>query len=143
MGIAAAGLVALLLASTSCSGDRGGFGSRPSPTPEPPAISPEPLPRPLQVVVRAREDFRFEPASIRAQAGRALEIVLRNEDDRAHTFVVDELNVLMLAGRGQTVRAAVAIHRGNAGMFAFYCQIPGHRAGGMEGRVRVVPPGSG
>jgi uncharacterized cupredoxin-like copper-binding protein len=54
-----------------------------------------------------------------------------------HTFVVDELTVLMLAGPGQTVRATVALHPGNRGTFAFYCRIPGHRAAGMEGRIRV------
>jgi uncharacterized cupredoxin-like copper-binding protein len=51
--------------------------------------------------------------------------------------VVDELTVLILAGPGQTVRAEVALHPGNRGTFAFYCRMPGHRAGGMEGRIRV------
>jgi uncharacterized cupredoxin-like copper-binding protein len=51
--------------------------------------------------------------------------------------VVDELNVLMLAGPGQRLRATVAVHPDQRGTLLFYCRIPGHRDGGMEGRITV------
>jgi uncharacterized cupredoxin-like copper-binding protein len=50
--------------------------------------------------------------------------------------VVDELTVLTLAGPRQTLRATVA-RLGIRGTFVFYCRIPGHRTGRMEGRIRV------
>lgn len=61
----------------------------------------------------------------------------RTSTNKDHTFAVDELNILMLAAAGQTVRATVSIHRRNAGRFSFYCSIPGHREGGIEGTIEV------
>jgi uncharacterized cupredoxin-like copper-binding protein len=50
--------------------------------------------------------------------------------------VVDELNVLK-GGPGQRLRVTVAVHRTKRGTFVFYRRIPGHREGGMEGRITV------
>jgi nitrite reductase (NO-forming) len=81
--------------------------------------------------------LRFDPTDLRVPTGATVEVLFENRDEQDHTFVIDELTVLMLAGLGQTVRATVALHPGTRGTFAFYCRIPGHRASGMEGRIRV------
>jgi nitrite reductase (NO-forming) len=99
-------------------------------------VTASPAPGP-SLVVRAPGGLRFEPAELRVPGGAPVEVVFQNRDVQDHTFVVDELPVLMLAGPGQTVRATVSLGRGNRGTFAFYCRIAGHRAGGMEGRLRV------
>jgi nitrite reductase (NO-forming) len=81
--------------------------------------------------------LRFDPEQLELLAGKTGQIVLQNQDDEEHTFVINELNVAMLAAPGQTVRAEVQVHPANTGRFPFYCSIPGHRAAGMEGSVLV------
>jgi uncharacterized cupredoxin-like copper-binding protein len=129
----------ILLGGCSQDGDRGGFGEPPpteSPSPSPAeAIEEEPS---RLVQVSALGGFRFEPGSLQARAGETAAFELRNEDVEDHTFVVSELAVVMLAGAGQTVRTTAAIDPKNTGRFTFFCSIPGHRAAGMEGVLRVT-----
>jgi uncharacterized cupredoxin-like copper-binding protein len=129
----------VLVVSAFMAGCRGpqGFG-------EPPPASPRPVPTTTaspdagpSLRIRAPGGLRFEPSAIRAPAGATVEILFENRNGQDHTFMVDELTVLMLAGPGQSVRASVALHPRNRGTFAFYCRIPGHREGGMEGRITV------
>jgi nitrite reductase (NO-forming) len=89
------------------------------------------------VRVRTSGGLRYDREVLRVAAGSTVEFAFQNLDGQDHTFVVDELNVAMLAGPGQTLRATVAVHPRNRGTFAFHCRIPGHREGGMEGRVIV------
>lgn len=91
------------------------------------------------MVVRAVQDLRFDPDRVRAEAGAALALTLANGDGQPHTLVIEELNVLMLAGPGQEVTTLVRTRPDARGTFAFYCRIPGHA--GMEGRLRVGPSG--
>jgi hypothetical protein len=116
-----------------------GAASGPVPPPatdSPPFSSDEETPAVTEVAVRAPGGLRFEPNLLEARAGAQLEIALQNLDQQDHTFAVDELNVLMLAAAGQTVRATVSIHRPNAGRFSFSCSIPGHRERGDGGHHR-------
>jgi plastocyanin len=132
-------LVLAALLASGCSPDRGGFGQGPPPSP-PATPSPIPPATPVrEVVVRAVPGLSFEPDLVRAAAGAVLELTLANGDRQPHTLVIEELNVLMLAGPGQEVTTVVRTRPEARGSFAFYCRIPGH--GGMEGRIRVSPPG--
>ena len=129
-----------LLMATGCGmeTDRGGFGDLPPSDPPAPSPSEAAAPdRAAQIRVSAPGGLRFEPKLLELRAGGMTELELRNEDSQEHSLVVSELAVAMLAGPGQTVRSTVAIHRRNRGTFAFYCSIPGHREGGMEGTVEV------
>src|SRR5688500_14479637 len=114
--------VSLLL--SGCQGpERFGDPPPPSPTPALPATS-SPTPA-SSLRIRAPSGLRFDPTELRVPAAATVEVLFQNRDDQDHTFVVDELAVLMLAGPGQTVRATVALHPGNRGTFVFYCRIPG------------------
>jgi plastocyanin len=128
---------ALLSGLPGCSEGPEGFGPAP-PAPSPTeGGTPAPSPSPPTIRVRAPGGLRFSPAQLRIRGGSTSAVEFHNLDQQPHTFVVDELNVLMLAGPGQRLRAAVAVHPDQRGTFVFYCRIPGHREGGMEGRITV------
>jgi plastocyanin len=132
-------LVAVLLLLVACTSEDGGFGNPPPPpvaSPLPPAEM-APGQGTQLVPVTAAGGFRFEPEALRIRAGRTTEFELSNVDDQEHTFVISELAVVMLAGAGQTVSSKVSIDPANAGRFAFFCSIGGHRASGMEGTIVV------
>ncbi len=132
------------LAGPACEdeGARGGFGQQPPPSATPsPAASASPEAEIREVEVAAIPGPAYSPDSLRVRAGETVRILLRNEDDQDHTFVVDELPVLILASAGQTVPVEVAVHPDRRGRMPFYCQIDGHRGQGMEGTLLVSRSG--
>ena len=79
------------------------------------------------------------------RAGSTSAVEFHNLDQQPHTFVVDELNVLMLAGPGQRLRATVAVHPDQRGTFLFYAGSPGiataaWRAGSRSGDPSGLRP---
>ena len=76
----------------------------------------------------------FDPDEIEIAAGEDVAIVLTS-DDGQHDFTVDELDAHVAVGPGDT--ATGGLRADEPGRFAFYCSVPGHRDGGMEG-VLVV-----
>lgn len=85
------------------------------------------------ILVAARS-FEYDPAEIRAKAGENLAIVLTSEDV-FHDFVIDELNAYIAADVGNTRVKGLLAEK--AGRYTYYCSIPGHREGGMEGTLIV------
>lgn len=79
-------------------------------------------------------DFAFDPDEIAAEAGEDLAIALTSED-MVHDFVIDELDVHVAAGRGETATGGVTADE--PGTYTYYCSVPGHRAAGMEGTMTV------
>jgi plastocyanin len=58
----------------------------------------------------------------------------------AHTFVIQDPGVQIEGGKGNMDAPgdfAVRINFTEAGTFTFFCDIPGHRASGMEGEITV------
>lgn len=80
------------------------------------------------------EDFTFEPDEITAEVGEDLAVVFASEDLR-HDFTIDELDVHVVADRGETAEGG--LRADEAGEFTFYCSVPGHRSAGMEGTLVV------
>jgi uncharacterized cupredoxin-like copper-binding protein len=57
--------------------------------------------------------------------------------DIFHTFVIENVNgdeVVASARAGETDRGGVELEPGD---YTFYCDVPGHRAAGMEGTLTV------
>lgn len=119
--------------------------------------------RPQTVVAT---ELRFAPDRLTAPAGRPVQLKLRNEGSVDHDWVVVELPVTGVAddqagghvhtggtGHGDHVHAAgpatVVAHAApgtesriwftptEAGRYAFYCSLPGHREAGMHGVLIV------
>jgi plastocyanin len=79
-------------------------------------------------------NFFFKPGTVHAPAGiDRVELVGRGGD---HTLVIDGVKdfKLSVGGDGDTDSAKVNFRPGK---YTFYCDIPGHRAAGMEGTITV------
>ena len=85
------------------------------------------------IAVSARS-FAFEPEEITVQAGEDIAIVLSSEDS-LHDFTIDELDAHVAAEEGAT--SVGGFRAEEAGTYAFYCGVEGHREAGMEGTLEV------
>ena len=83
------------------------------------------------VNVKATDALRFEPDHLTATAG-VIHIVMDNTGATTHTLVIDGQNFKLTNDEAGDVDLA-------AGDYVFYCDIPGHRAAGMEVTLTVSP----
>jgi plastocyanin len=81
------------------------------------------------------QDIAFEPTEITVPAG-AVEITLTNKGAILHSLVVDGVPGFkkLEAGEGATATGTLDARPGT---YAYYCDQPGHRAAGMEGKLTV------
>jgi plastocyanin len=123
---AAAAAAALVLASGVVAAGCGGGGGAAYRQPAGPA----------QATIRIQAgNFYFKPGSVKAPAGiDRVELVGRGGD---HTLVIDGVQdfKLSVGGDGDTDAAKVQFRPGK---YTFSCDIPGHRAAGMEGTITVT-----
>jgi plastocyanin len=88
------------------------------------------------VVLEALDSLEFRPDAVTADAGEVT-FGLVNEGSLPHTFVIEDLEddlKLTVSGSGATDDGSIELE---AGDYVFYCDIPGHRGGGMEGTLTV------
>ena len=84
----------------------------------------------------------FEPAEIAVAPGADITFVIKNEGSQDHEFEsyrdgeagIDEI-IIPPGGTRRVNWTAPS----EAATFPFYCDLPGHRAAGMEGTLKVVP----
>ncbi len=93
---------------------------------------------PEHIVLETRDDFSWSLPSFEVQAGQFIEV--RNTGVLEHHFVVDEwgINETVSSGEVKLVPVPDSVEAGQR--FVFYCSVPGHRAGGMEGTITVIEP---
>lgn len=93
-----------------------------------------------RVILETRDDFSWSPPSFDVVAGQIIEV--RNTGVLEHHFVVDEwdINETVSAGEVKLIQTPASVEVGQ--QFTFYCSVPGHRAGGMEGTITVVAAGA-
>ncbi len=97
-------------------------------------ISPEML---AELPALTTEDFGFDQKVIRAKAGETVALRLDNRDPTGHSFDIDELSIHAPMTPG---KSGLALFKPTqAGTYTFYCGVPGHREGGMVGRLVVEP----
>jgi len=80
------------------------------------------------------EGLSFNPPTLTVNQGEAL-VVQVTSTDIGHTFTIDELGVNEGFRGGETV--SVTIPTNQAGSYTYYCAVPGHRQGGMEGTLEI------
>lgn len=90
------------------------------------------------VSVVGTDGLRFEPDTISVPAGE-FTVELVNEPILDHTFTIefaggDDIEVVA-ARPGETGTGTVTLEPGT---YTFYCSVPGHREGGMEGTLTVT-----
>ena len=76
-------------------------------------------------------DFAFQPTTLSAPAGGAIEFV--NEDDAVHSFTVDEAGIDADADGGESV--SVDIGDAEPGSYDFYCK---YHKDSMTGTLEVT-----
>lgn len=89
------------------------------------------LPEGAQVWVAVDNDFPEAPSTI--PAGEVI-IAIRNDGGAPHNVTFEEADVKVAAPGGQ---AASDTYELEPGTYTYYCDVPGHRAQGMEGQVTV------
>ncbi len=83
------------------------------------------------------ENTLFDTQEITVSVGDNVLLILENVDPILHDFFVEDLDIFVENGRGQTT--VVAFTAEQPGSFPFICTVPGHLEGGMEGIIRIQP----
>lgn len=93
----------------------------------------QPKGAPDKTVTVVGDQFKFAPDKIAAPAG-ILEVKLKSVDI-VHSFVIEGIPGFMVeASSGETSSGKVEL---KSGKYTFYCNVPGHRAAGMQGTITV------
>jgi uncharacterized cupredoxin-like copper-binding protein len=80
-------------------------------------------------------DLAFEPKEFSIPANTDVTVTIENMGALQHDFVIDDLDVksdLIDGGNSTTVTI-----NADAGMYEFYCSVPGHMQAGMVGTLTV------
>ena len=80
------------------------------------------------------KNSNFATKELTVKGGNVL-ILVKNSDGTVHTFTIDEIGVNVENPASRTSLAA--FNADKPGTYSFYCAIPGHREGGMEGKITV------
>jgi uncharacterized cupredoxin-like copper-binding protein len=102
-----------------------------------PTVAP-PMSTSMETTLAAR-DLIFEPAELYlAESGKPTVIHFTNKGALTHHFHIDELGIEAEAQPGATVD--IEIQGGTpAGIYTFYCSVPGHKEAGMFGTLVIYP----
>lgn len=87
------------------------------------------------VEMKALDTFKFEPNAIDANKGDTVHVKLTNTGSMQHDFTAPDLGVAQVVDAGKTVEFDIKADK--AGAFDFYCNQPGHKDGGMTGKITV------
>lgn len=79
-------------------------------------------------------DIFFEPDTLTIPADTTVTLVLPNQGAAQHNFAIDELDISVDQGPGETHEIEI---NAPAGTYEFYCNVPGHREAGMVGTLTV------
>jgi len=88
-----------------------------------------------QVAITA-DNLAFSPGRIELSAGEPVAVALTAADIQ-HYLVVDEIDVQLVADRGETAIGELMFLE--PGSYVGYCSVPGHREAGMELEIVVAP----
>lgn len=93
------------------------------------------------LTVTAGPGFKFAESQLTAPPGKTV-IEYVNADTQAHTFLIEGVPGLKLevGSKGDTDKGEADLKPGE---FTYFCDIPGHRTGGMEGTLTVAEGAAG
>ncbi|MBI3739046.1 MAG: multicopper oxidase domain-containing protein, partial [Chloroflexi bacterium] len=78
--------------------------------------------------------------TLKAKVGDVVTINLSSGEGAEHNFAMADFNVDSphVVGKGKSITITFTVDKG--GTFAYYCNLPGHRQAGMEGKFEVEGP---
>lgn len=89
-----------------------------------------------RVVIETSDAFAWSPNVVEASPGQIIEV--RNVGVLEHHFAIDEWGVNETLSAGEVTLIPVPADVAIGQTFIFYCSVPGHRAGGMEGTLTII-----
>ena len=117
------------------------------------ALAPTVLAADIEVQLHELESgLHVAPDAMNAQVGETLNLTVTNQGQIAHDLVVcgdgptpptdckDIWGFIAPIGAGQGAKLVATAKK--AGTFTYYCSLPGHAAGGMQGKLVVQGDGS-
>jgi plastocyanin len=134
------GLILAALVAAGCGGDDESDEATPSPPPPAasvPTTAPSGQPTTLENPADAGGDLAFQKDSLTAPAGEVT-LVMFNPSSEVHNISIEGEGVDEkgeLVGEGETSRVTAVLEPGE---YTFYCSVPLHRDGGMEGTLTVT-----
>ena len=91
----------------------------------------------LEVIMGEGGAMTYSPATLTVKKGDKVSVKLINKDAaQAHSFLITDLKVKssqVAPGKTETINFTAD----KAGTFEFYCDVPGHKEGGMVGKMTV------
>jgi uncharacterized cupredoxin-like copper-binding protein/mono/diheme cytochrome c family protein len=88
----------------------------------------------VKVVMGKPTEFSFDPSEFTIPANTDVTITLTNEGSTTHDFSIDALKIAQSLEVGQTATVTINAKPGD---YEFYCNVPGHKEGGMVGTLHV------
>jgi uncharacterized cupredoxin-like copper-binding protein len=90
---------------------------------------------PADLTVLALDSLKFDKTEYTV-AGGAVEIRLQNDGSQLHTLVIEDVGnfKLKVTGSGDIDQDSVNLQPGT---YVLFCDVPGHRDGGMEATLTV------
>ncbi|MDF2628712.1 MAG: hypothetical protein K0R39_2543 [Symbiobacteriaceae bacterium] len=92
----------------------------------------------LQVIAGENGEMKYNPETLTAKKGDKIELTLVNKDSaQPHTFIIEKFN-----GKTKQVQPGqqetITFTANAAGDIEFLCDVPGHKDGGMVGKLTVT-----
>lgn len=89
-----------------------------------------------RVVIETSDAFAWSPNVVEASPGQIIEV--RNVGVLEHHFAIDEWGINETISAGEVTLIPVPVDVAVGQIFIFYCSVPGHRPGGMEGTLTII-----
>jgi uncharacterized cupredoxin-like copper-binding protein len=119
--LVSAAFAAAVIAGVACGGSSGGSGAA----------------APAGATKVTLSEYKFSPSSIDVKAGKVT-FLLDNSGTIGHDMVVSDAGGKVL-GKSDLVQSGntteFTVSNLPAGTYTFYCDVPGHRANGMQGTL--------
>ncbi|WP_168016087.1 cupredoxin domain-containing protein [Halomonas salinarum] len=90
----------------------------------------------VEVRVTAQSGFQFEPSQIEVPVGTEVKLTLENAAVMGHDLSIPALDVATSIITGEET-SMVSFTVGEAGVYSFRCEVPGHAEAGMIGKVKA------
>lgn len=114
---------------------RGGYQAPAPETTTPGEVNPPPTSEVKEIMVVGTE-FSFSPALITVKAGEKVKLTYKNQGGTSHNLVIEGLGIRTnTIGNGQT--DTIEFTALDSGTYTFFCSVPGHRAAGMIGELKI------
>jgi uncharacterized cupredoxin-like copper-binding protein len=135
VGFLVVGLL-LLGVATACAGGAASGASQPtSATPTSAVVDQAGV---QQITIDVGNSMSFKPTELAIQAGKPVEVTLRNSGSITHDFTLTDgvaQPVTVVANGGETASASFTVD--TPGTYTFVCSVPGHASAGMRGTLSV------